>query len=138
MSKAVVSIEGFVANELQVRNAGDHRVVEVSVPHTPQKKTEAGWEDSGPTTWFQGSFWDEHVDAVMDAAGKGSLVTLSGFPELEVYKRTNGEPGAKVVVKNPTIAVVVRRPKRGEARSAPVEPDDVWNTPGNYNDSTPF
>lgn len=145
MSKAAVTIEAFVANELTIRTAGDHRVVDVSLPHTPSRKNDRGeWEDAGPTTWYQATFWDEHADAILNSIEKGSLVTVSGFPELEVYEKRDGTPGGKVLVKFPTLAVVVRKPKRGTTQPRVEEPwatsapDDVWSTPGNYNDETPF
>ncbi|WP_193510455.1 single-stranded DNA-binding protein [Cryobacterium sp. BB736] len=144
MSKATITLEGFVANDIEIRNAGTHRVVELSVPHTPSKKNDAGqWEDTGPTTWFSATFWDEHADAVMDTVQKGSLVHVSGSVELEVYAKRDGTPGGKVKVMFPTVAVVVRRPKRGTTQPAeswaPSEPAaDVWSTPGSFNDETPF
>ena len=123
MSKATITIEGFIANELEVRNAGEHRVVDVSVPHTPSKRNESGeWEDSGPTTWFSATFWNEHADELLSSVEKGSLVILSGMPELETYAKRDGTPGGKVKVMHPVIARVVRRPKRGGGASA----GDSW------------
>lgn len=113
MSKATITVEGFIANDLEVRDAGGHRVVEVSVPHTPSKKNDAGeWEDSGPTTWFSASFWNEHADELLSSVEKGALVVLTGVPELESYAKRDGSPGGKVLVKSPTIARVVRRKAR--------------------------
>lgn len=157
MSNAVIQIEGFIANELGVRDAGQHRVVDVSVPHTPQKKNEQGqWEDSGPTTWYRASFWDEHGDAVLGQAQKGSPVNITGGLVAKTYAKNDGSTGVNLEVVNPTIAVVVRRPKRGQQASygaqgaateepwAPSTPaastgaGDARNTPGSYNDETPF
>jgi single-strand DNA-binding protein len=151
MSKAAITVEAFVANELSIRTAGQHRVLDVSLPHTPSKKNDRGeWEDAGPTTWYQATFWDGHADIVLGTIQKGSLVTVSGFPEIEVYRKNDGEPGGKVRINFPTLAVVVRKPKAGQSTQPTEEPwatsgpgqtaggDDVWNTPGNYNDETPF
>lgn len=148
MSKANITVEAFVANELSVRIAGDHRVVDVSLPHTPSKKNDQGeWVDAGPTTWYQATFWDGHADVVLQSIEKGSLVIVSGYPEIEVYRKNDGEPGGKVKINFPTLAVVVRRPKAGVKIQAPDEPwaqpapgaDDVWSNPGNYvEDPTPF
>lgn len=153
MSKAAITVEAFVANELSVREVTGHRVVDVSLPHTPSKKNDTGqWEDAGPTTWYEATFWDEHADAVLRTIEKGTLVTVSGFPELQTYAKRDGQPGGKVLIKSPTLAVVVRRPKRDVenqpsssvpeswATATPGTPagDDVWNTPGSYNDETPF
>lgn len=143
MSNANITVTGFVANDLEVRQAGEHRVVEVSVPHTPRRfdKTRNEWVDAGDTTWFQGTFWDEHGDAVLQSLEKGSLVTLAGEAQLEVYSKRDGTPGGKVKITKPEISVVVRRPKRGEqasAASSVTAADDAWATPGTYSDETPF
>lgn len=154
MSKAAITVEAFVANELTIRNAADHRVLDVSLPHTPSRKNDRGeWEDAGPTTWYQATFWDGYADVMLGTIQKGSYVSVSGFPELEVYRKNNDEPGGKILIKFPTLAVIVRRPKNGTGSQSPAEepwsvsgyvekpvnPDgDVWNTPGSYNDETPF
>lgn len=134
MSSAEITVTGFVANELEVRQAGEHTVVEVSVPHTIRRfdKARNEWVDAGDTTWFQATFWNDHATAVLTSLEKGSLVTMTGTAELEVYSKRDGTPGGKVKVTNPEIAVVVRRPRKGEqpavvnewASSGPVV-DDV-------------
>lgn len=113
MSKAAMTVEGLVATELQIRNAGASRVVDVSVAHTPQKKVGDRWEDAGETTWVSASFWDDHADVVMDTVQKGTLVILAGEPELSLYTSKAGVPGGKVVLRFPTLSVVVRRPRKG-------------------------
>lgn len=124
MSKAAIAVEGFVSNELEVRSAGTHRVVEVSVPHTPSKQVDGQWvNEDDKTVWFSATFWDDHADAVLDSVQKGSLVALSGSVELEVYAKRDGLPGGKIKIANPVIARVVRKPKRGE--SAPAE---AWSS----------
>lgn len=144
MSKATTTVEAFVATDLTVRNAGEHRVVDVSLPHTPSKRNDSGqWEDTGPTTWFTASFWDEHADEILNTIQKGTLVTVTGYPELETYLKNDGTPGGRINLKFPTLAVVVRKPKRGEAAPAQ-EPwaatpaADTWNTPAGYTDTQPF
>lgn len=148
MSKATITVEAFVANELTIRTAGSHRVLDVSLPHTPSRKNEHGeWEDAGPTTWYQATFWDQHADELLSKIEKGSYVTVTGFPELEVYTRNSGEPGGKVKINFPTLAVVVRKPKSTNPNPPVEEPwvaagytetAEVWNTPGSYNDESPF
>jgi len=114
MAKATLVIEGFISNDLEYRDAGSHRVVEVTVPVTPQKQVDGKWEDSGETVWYESSFWNEHADVVTQLVEKGTLVTLTGTPELEVFTKRDGTPGAKIKLGNPTIAKVARRPKRGQ------------------------
>jgi single-stranded DNA-binding protein len=131
MSKAALAIEGFVSNDLEVRTAGTHRVVDVSVPHTPSKQVDGQWvNEDDKTVWFTATFWDAHADAVLDTVQKGSLVALTGSVELEVYAKRDGLPGGKINVTNPVIAVVVRKPKRGAA--APIE--HPWAVPESHVD----
>ena len=148
MSKLAISIEGFIANELKIREVTGHRVVDVSVPHTPSKKNAAGeWEDTGATEWFRATFWDEHADAVLDSVQKGSLVTLSGGLKSGTYEKTSGGTAVQLEVVFPVLAAVVRRPARGSssrgaaeqwAATPPADAGDTWNTAGSYNDETPF
>lgn len=147
MAKATVDIEGFIATELKVREVTGHRIVDVTVAVTPQKKNQSGgWDNSGDTVWYKAAFWDEHGDAVLQTVEKGSLVTLTGTPKLDLYMRGD-VPAGSISLEFPTIAKVVRRPKKGESSSAPVDEPwnaastpgaDVWNTPGNQTDETPF
>lgn len=145
MAKATINIEGFIATELKVREVTGHRIVDVTVAVTPQKKNQSGgWDDSGDTVWYKAAFWDEHGDAVLDSVEKGSLVTLTGTPKLDLYLK-DGAAAGSISLDFPTIAKVVRRPKKGEYPSAPAsEPwaastpgADVWSTPAE-SDSTPF
>lgn len=129
MAKATLTIEGFISNDLGYRDAGSHRVVEVTVPVTPQKQVDGKWEDSGEAVWYETSVWNEHADVLTQQAQKGTLVTITGTPELEVYAKRDGTPGAKIKIGNPTIAVVVRRPNRGQENRGGVasgSAGDVW------------
>lgn len=151
MSRAPQAIEGFVAKDLELRQAAGKLVVEVSVPVTPQKQDESGkWVDNGDTVWYRATFWEGHAEAVADTIRKGSLVLLTGTG-IKVDMWTSGDKsGVNLVVTNPQIAAIVRRPKRGEVRpqqgnedawasSAPAEPSgDAWNSPANYPDDSPF
>jgi single-strand DNA-binding protein len=153
MARATLTIEGFVATELQERAAGTHRVVDVSVAVTPSRKVDGQWvEDKDKTVWYQATFWDDHVDAVLATVSKSSLVTITGTPKLEVYLKKDQTPGAKITFEFPQIATIIRKPKRGEVQpqqgndepwaatppAANTGGGDVWNTPGNFSDETPF
>ena len=160
MSKAEIHIEGFIANELSPRAAGSHTVVDISVPHTPQKRDESGkWVDAGETTWYRASFWDEHGNVILGVAQKGTLVTLTGGLKASTFEKRDGSAGIQLELVFPTLAVIARRPPRGQAAPnyAPAtgndEPwpatpaagtapaasgGDVWNSPGSFNDETPF
>lgn len=153
MSRATIQIEGFVARDPESREVTGHTIVQVVVPVTPQKKNPQTnqWEDAGDTIWYQAQFWDEHGQAILATVAKGMLVTLTGGLEVKQWS-AGDKSGVNVNVVFPTIGVVVRKPKRGEqvqqsaqttepwAASAPAAEaaGDVWNTPGNYTEETPF
>ena len=150
MSKASISIEGYISNELTMREVTGHRVLDVSVPHTPSKFNEQTkvWEDNGPTTWYRATFWDEHADAVLQSVEKGSLVTLTGGQKIDLYQKKDGTWAANVTLVWPVIAAVVRKPKRGDsgppqeqwATTPPATETsgDVWNQPTGFDAETPF
>ena len=156
MAKATLTIEGFVAKDPEERQAQAYRIVEVVVPVTPSRKVNGEWvNDDEGTIWYQAEFWDEHGDAIRATVAKGSLVTITGVPKLEAYLKRDGTPGAKITFNFPQLAVIVRKPKRGEGRPAqgndepwaptpqasaapPAAGGDVWNSPGNFSDETPF
>jgi single-strand DNA-binding protein len=128
MSKATISIEGFVANEVGIRDAKGHRVLDVSIPVTPQKpKPEGGWEDTGPTVWYRASFWDEHADALLGLVEKSSLVHLQGGVKVEPWER-NGRSGINLIVTNPVL-VPVRRSRAAAVPAAYAAPSaEAWHT----------
>jgi single-stranded DNA-binding protein len=153
VSSAAFTVQGFIASELTVRDAGSHRVVDVVVPYTRRRRDPDGtWRDLGTALWVAASFWDEHADVVLQSCGKGTLVVLAGDPELELYTRRDGQPGGKLRLHQPTLSVVVRRPAAGTAPAPavgsgawpdPAEPDPtdaswVAAPAGSYSDDTPF
>ena len=146
MSKATMTIEGFVARDPEIRDVNGQQVATVTVPHTPRRKNRdtGQFEDSGDTLWVQASFWGDEAVAVTHEARKGALVTITGQPELNVYTKNSGETAAQLRLKFATLGVI---PRAG--RPAPVAQDEPWSTPGSaapdawaapdaYSDSTPF
>jgi len=134
MSKATTSIEGFVANELEVRDVNGHRVVKVTIPHTPRKldKQTNQWVDAGDTAWFTASFWDDAVDPVVSAVNKGVLVTVTGQPAPRGYQKPDGTIAVETELKFATIGVIPRTVAPQPAQSAPA-PTESWPT-----ESAPF
>lgn len=156
MSKASITIEGFVANDLEMKDVNGHRVVKVSVPHTPRKlnKQTNQWEDAGETAWFSASFWDEQADAILGAVAKRQLVTVTGQPTPRGYQKQDGTIAVDTELKFATLGVIPRADtSRQVSQSAPAAPTaqetaDAWSTPaaqdvaaqwaGNTITSTPF
>ncbi len=110
MSKATLTIEGFVAKDPELGNHNGKSVTNVSVAHTPRRKNQqtGDFEDAGPTLWVQASFWEQDADAVVNSVTKGTLVTITGQPELRVYQKQDGTTDAGLTLKFGTLGVIPR------------------------------
>jgi single stranded DNA-binding protein len=140
MSKATIIVEGFVTKDPELRQAAGKNVVAVDIAHTPRKKEGNDWVDAGDTIWFQASFWDRDAQPIMDAVKKGTLVTVTGQPELNVYSKNDGTPGVSVRIKFGTLGIIPRETSNGQqsapqgqqgwAQGAPAQPaaPDAWAT----------
>lgn len=139
MSKATMTIEGFVAKDPELKFHNGRAVTNVTVPHTPRRlnKQTNQWEDAGPTLWVQASFWEDDAELVVERVSKGSLVTITGQPELRVFTKQDGSADAGLSLKFGTLGVIPRRSGNSSAPAAS-ESTDSWNTPGSFGDDTPF
>lgn len=138
MSKATITVEGMVSKDPELRTAAGKPVITVDVPHTPRKKDGDQWVDAGDTIWFQAAFWEQDAEAIAATVRKGSIVTVTGFPELNVYKRQDGSPGVTVRIKGGTLGVIPKQAKNG-APGAVQQQNNAWSTPGGrFDDESPF
>lgn len=144
MSKATTTVEGFAAEPRMGQTQSGKDVLTVSVGHTPRRKNpqSGDFEDAGPTTWFEAAFWEQDAHAVAGVVSKGTLVTVTGQPELEVFTRNDGTPGAKVKLKFATLGVVPRAERAGQANSAGYGSAPATANPeasmGGWSDEAPF
>lgn len=115
--------------ELKYLNSGVP-VLEVNIADTPRRKTDAGWEDAGPTVWFRVSVWGPMAEALAPVLVKGAQVTVTGTLTVREYEK-DGQTRTSMDVRAETVGV---REKRGAssggggfqrtAASAPA--DDPW------------
>jgi single-strand DNA-binding protein len=129
MSKATITIEGFVAKAPELSNHNGKAVTNVTVPHAPRRKNQqtGQYEDAGPTLWVQASFWEADAEAIVSAVSKGTLVTITGQPELNVYSKQDGTVDAQLRVKFGTLAVIPRAQSRAGSPTTSSAGD--WATP---------
>ena len=148
MSKATVTIEGYVSRDPETKDVSGHRVTEVTVPHTPRKfnKQTDQWEDAGDTQWWVAEFWDADGDAIQSAVTKGRLVTVTGQPAPRAYSKNDGAAGIALGLKFATLGIIPRASSNGGggdqwAQNQPTQTQgsaDAWATPGSFDDSSPF
>lgn len=129
MSKATLTIEGFVAKDPELGNHNGKSVTNVTVPHTPRRKNQqtGQFEDAGPTLWVQASFWGADAEAIAATVSKGTLVTITGQPDLRVFQKQDGTTDAALSLKFGTLGVIPRAQSQQSgspatvANSAPVQ-----------------
>lgn len=150
MSKTTMTIEGYAAKDTDLRDVNGQQVATVTVPHTPRRKNRdtGQFEDAGPTLWVQAAFWGDEAAAVHATVSKGTLVTITGQPELNVYTKNDGTTDAQIRLKFATLGVIPK-PGRTAAPAPAQEPwatpgstvpaqADSWGAPATYGDDTPF
>lgn len=144
MSKATLTIEGFVAKDPELGNHNGKSVTSVTVPHTPRRKNQqtGQFEDAGPTLWVQASFWEADAEAVVANVRKGTLVTITGQPELRVYTKQDGTTGAELGLKFGTLGVIPRQ-QTGQGAPQTSAAGDWQSQPvpgaqGAFDSDTPF
>ena len=131
MSKAMITVEGYVARDVEVNHTqGGKAVATVVVPHTPRRKSRdtGEFEDAGPTTWFEASCWERDAEAA-GALVKGDYVVVTGQPQLETYEKRDGTGGAKVAIKFATVGLV-RSARQGAAGGVNANASGGWAVPG--------
>lgn len=153
MSKATISVEGFVTRDPELRNHNGKDVISVDVAHTPRKKDGDQWVDAGETIWFQAAFWERDAAPIAASVRKGTLVTVTGLPEINVYTKQDGTTAVNVRIKGATLGIIPRQTQHpvSAPNTAPQPQWDTqagngaqtgaqgsWATAGNYDDPTPF
>ena len=137
-------------------------VANFTIASTPRTFDRAAndWKD-GEALFLRASCWREFAEHVAGSLTKGSRVVATGRLKQRSYETKEGEKRTSIELEvdeiGPSLryatAQVTRAASGGGsagarqqgavadepwAASAPAESGDVWNTPGNYNDETPF
>ena len=137
-------------------------VANFTIASTPRTFDRAAndWKD-GDALFLRASCWREFAEHVAGSLTKGSRVIATGRLKQRSYETKEGEKRTSIELEvdeiGPSLryatAQVTRASSGGGsaggrqqgavaeepwAASAPAESGDVWNTPGNYNDETPF
>jgi single-strand DNA-binding protein len=147
---------------------GGLAVANFTIASTPRSFDRAAndWKD-GEALFLRASCWREFAEHVAGSLTKGSRVVATGRLKQRSYETKEGEKRTSIELEIDEIGPSLRyataqvtrapggasgsssgggRPQGGGAvadepwaASAPASGgDDVWNTPGNYNDETPF
>lgn len=99
MNESVVTFQGWMGNDPEVRKVGTAEVASFRVASTPRRynRRENTWAD-GETTWFTVNAWRALATNCAGALRKGEPVVVSGRLTCQVYEDEQGNPRQTSVV----------------------------------------
>jgi single-strand DNA-binding protein len=164
--ETVITVVGNLTSDPELRYTQNGlAVANFTIASTPRSFDRAAndWKD-GEALFLRASVWREFAEHVAGSLTKGSRVIATGRLKQRSYETKEGEKRTSIELEvdeiGPSLryatAQVTRTSSSREggvsggarggapiadepwAASAPAESGDVWNTPGNYSDETPF
>jgi single-strand DNA-binding protein len=165
--ETIITVVGNLTADPELRyTQGGLAVANFTIASTPRSFDRAAndWKD-GEALFLRASCWREFAEHVAGSLTKGSRVVATGRLKQRSYETKEGEKRTSIELEIDEIGPSLRyataqitRASSGSASSsgggrpqgaavadepwaatAPASGgDDVWNTPGNYNDETPF
>lgn len=85
-----LSIIGNLGKDAEVKEVNGKKVINFSVCHTQKNK-----DGSSKSTWVECGKWGE-TTGVVPYLTKGTKVFVEGVPDLNLYKKNDGEPGGSI------------------------------------------
>ena len=161
--ETVITVVGNLTSDPELRyTQGGLAVANFTIASTPRSFDRAAneWKD-GEALFLRASVWREFAEHVAGSLTKGSRVIATGRLKQRSYETKEGEKRTSMELEideiGPSLryatASVTRAQSSGPRGGAPAvsggdEPwaasapaatgGDVWNTPGNFSDETPF
>jgi single-strand DNA-binding protein len=165
--ETIITVVGNLTADPELRYTQNGlAVANFTIASTPRNFDRAtnDWKD-GEALFLRASVWREFAEHVAGSLTKGSRVIATGRLKQRSYETKEGEKRTSIELEVDEIGPSLRyataqvtraassrdgasgggggasRPQVADepwAASAPAEASDVWNTPGSYNDETPF
>lgn len=150
-NETIITVVGNLTADPELRyTQSGLAVANFTIASTPRSfdKQANDWKDGDPL-FLRASCWREFAEHVAGSLSKGSRVVATGQLKQRQYETNEGEKRTSVELDvheiGPSLkyatAQVTKAPRDGSGnRGVPQSADqsDVWNTPGSYNDESPF
>lgn len=91
MNESVVTLQGWVGNDVDLRDVGDTQVASFRLGCTPRYNRAGAWVD-GETSWFTVNCWRSLGRNVADSVRRGDAVVVQGRVKVDVWEREEGKP----------------------------------------------
>lgn len=90
MNETVVTLQGWVGSDVDVRDVGDTQCASFRVGSTPRFNRGGEWV-SGETSWFTVNCWRGLGRNVAESVHKGDAVVVQGRVKVDVWEREEGQ-----------------------------------------------
>lgn len=98
MNEPFVTFQGWVGNDIVLRDTKEGNVLNFRVGSTPRiRKRNGDWVD-GQTSWFSVNCWRFLAENLSRSLHKGDPVIVHGRLRTDVWKREDGETSVTYVV----------------------------------------
>ena len=164
--ETVITVVGNLTSDPELRYTQNGlAVANFTIASTPRSFDRASndWKD-GDTLFMRASVWREFAEQVAGSLTKGTRVVATGRLKQRSYETKEGEKRTSIELEVDEIGPSLRyataqvtrtsssreggqgsgrgqvadEPWAASAPAAGAASGDVWNTPGSYNDETPF
>jgi single-strand DNA-binding protein len=125
MNESLLTFQGWVGNEVAVREVGDASVATFRVGSTPRRYNRAanGWAD-GETTWYTVNAWRALARNCAESLRRGDPVTVQGRLTTQVWKDEDGKDQVTWVVEAVAVGHDLNRGTSVFLRTAPARDRD--------------
>jgi single-strand DNA-binding protein len=97
MNETYVTLQGWVGNDVELRDVGETQCTTLRVGCTPRYLRAGAWVD-GPTSWYTVSCWRTLGRNVAESVRKGDPVVVHGRVHVDVWEREGQPPSTSWIV----------------------------------------
>jgi single-strand DNA-binding protein len=97
MNESYVTLQGWVGNEVDLREVGETQCASFRVGCTPRWLRNGVWV-SGETSWYTVNCWRSMARNVAESIRKGDAVVVHGRVKVDVWERDGQPPSVAWIV----------------------------------------
>ncbi len=97
MNESYVTLQGWVGNEVDVREVGETQCASFRVGCTPRYQRGGVWVN-GETSWYTVNCWRSMARNVAESIRKGDAVVVHGRVKVDVWEREGMAPSVAWIV----------------------------------------
>jgi single-strand DNA-binding protein len=121
---------GNLGKDCVVNDVNGKKVINFNVAHTEKYKDRSG-TTMNKTTWMECAYWTDRT-AIAPYLKKGTLVSITGQPEVRLYQKNDGKYGASLAVRVTNITLLGSKKDEDNSGSSDAQDsNNPYNNSGN-------